>query len=213
MLSISISSHSLHSPVAGLPCAAGVRYSLILEQPNNMVDNWLWGIHRRTASFNGVCTPSATTDRARLEGHVNLQNEIEVTSLIESPYSEFCVNGERTVTNINRTIAHEKKHAAFYVELANRYQGLLGTVYDDFAKCEGRRKELLGQFEPEYANLKQQQADHTDFCGEPRTQRQCVVPAEDYNAIVNGLKPKPAARESPSGTYPCVNNMGLDGGY
>ena len=179
------------------------------ELPESTSENWVWGIYRRSAAFNGVCKQSETTDRARLEGSVSLAAEIEVTTKIGSPDTDLCVDGNRSRSNINATSAHEKKHAAFYVELANRYQDMLGTVHDNLTKCEGERKRILGEFNDEYALLKQRQAAHTDFCGEQKTTRQCVVPGEDYNAIINGLIPKPATIEVPSDTYPCSSNLGL----
>ena len=112
------------------------------------IDDWIWGIYRPNTVFEGVCEESETTERARLEGNVSMRNEIEVTTLIGSPDSDLCMDGVRTTENVNRTIEHEKKHAAVYVELANRCRKKPGTVYEDF--CGGLHQaqgsnELLDQ--------------------------------------------------------------------
>ena len=142
---------------------------------DELEDGTAWGIARVRPVPAVYCQTAVGTDKARLEGEINLaENTIRVTTKVKAPLSGPCRDGFRTTENINRTADHERRHAEAYIQLVNDHLDRLGTEYPNVSICAIQAQEFEKDFEADLAAVSQRQLAHTDFCGEPRYTAACV---------------------------------------
>ena len=140
-----------------------------------LVGGAAWGITRFNAAPAVYCQAAVGTNKARLEGEINVtENTIRVTTKVKAPSGGACRDGVRTSGNINRTAAHERRHAAAYIRLVNDHLDRLGTEYPNASICSTQAREFEKDFAKDLAAVRQRQHDHTDFCGEPTFSGACV---------------------------------------
>lgn len=164
-------------PTTGLPSYDPPERATI---PVPEIDNTLggeWG-HYEIGTLNAhfSCRGTMESDVARLEGDVTgFVNKIKYRTTV--PAKGNCTTGTRTSEQINRTIAHERKHADAWVEFVNsiRTDERLGVTYPDVEKCLLMRDALDKEFKKQYPEIAQVQANHTgnEFCGEERYTNHC----------------------------------------
>lgn len=176
------------------------------------VEDWRWGIYRGEAAFDAACKRSAATGKARLEGSVDLKHETQITSLIRSPVG-VCFDGKRSPADMDRTAAHEQKHAAAYAAFTDGFRSKLAAEHDDLIACNRDLARIKRQFAEGLAELRRTQAAHAEFCGEPRTVRQCVMREEDLEDFRGGGRPNLVADEAPAGSYACADTAGPAGAH
>lgn len=142
---------------------------------NELAGGAAWGETRFNAAPAVYCQTAVGTDKARLEGEINVtQNTIQVTTKIKAPVAGPCKDGFRTSGNINRTADHERRHATAYIQLVNDHLDRLGVEYPNISICIVQAQEFEKDFAADLAAVRQRQHAHKDFCGEPTFGAKCV---------------------------------------
>lgn len=133
-----------------------------------------WGLTSIKYDYSSLSCWELCNGKFRLEGEIRVASGSFIKVSTKVPPTGNCTQNNRTQGNVDRTFAHEYKHADKLLHVIDHYNGMLGTEHDDILACDEAKDELINGtalkdgFIKAFEKEETRQLNHEDHIGETR---------------------------------------------